>query len=67
MAEQKYSIDQAMSLLGPQHQVAAVLFFGEGLTLAEIAFATGVPSGTVKSRIYHARQQLKAALSGEEQ
>ena len=36
-----------------------------GLTLAEVAAAVGVPVGTAKSRIFHARRRLKAALSGD--
>ncbi len=60
------SLDQAFALLGPDHRTVAALFFGEGLTLTEIATAIRVPTGTVKSRIFHARQHLKAALTGEE-
>jgi RNA polymerase sigma factor (sigma-70 family) len=58
-------IEQAFDLLSTDHRAAAILFFGEGLTLAEIATATGVPIGTAKSRLFHARRTLKAALSGE--
>lgn len=65
--EDRISIDQALGLLSPDHRAAAILFFGEGLTLAEIASATGVPLGTAKSRIFHARRQMKAALEGEDQ
>lgn len=63
--EDRLALDQAMSTLSLDHRAAALLFFGEGLTLAEIARATGVPVGTAKSRLFHARRQLKAALSGE--
>lgn len=60
------SLDQAFSTLTPDHREAATLFFGEGLTLSEIASVIGVPTGTVKSRIFYARQQLKAALTGDD-
>lgn len=63
--EDHAAIMQALDALSHDHRAAAVLFFSEGLTLAEIAIATGVPLGTAKSRIFHARRQLKAALSGE--
>jgi RNA polymerase sigma-70 factor (ECF subfamily) len=66
-AEDRLAIDQAMAALGIEHRAAAALYFGEGLTLAEVAAATGVPLGTAKSRIFHARRQLAAALSGDEQ
>ena len=42
-----------------------MLYFSEGLTLAEPAAATGVPVGTAKSRIFHARQHLKDLLEGD--
>ena len=63
--EDATAIRQALGLLGPDHRLAIVLFLGEGLTLAEIADVTGVPVGTVKSRIFHARRQMRAALHGE--
>ena len=66
-AEDRIAIDQALGTLGLEHRAAAILFFGEGLTLAEIATVTGVPVGTAKSRIFHARQQLMAALKGDEE
>ncbi|MEE8219902.1 MAG: sigma factor-like helix-turn-helix DNA-binding protein [bacterium] len=31
--------------------------------MAEIAEIVGVPAGTVKSRLFHARQQLKSLLA----
>jgi RNA polymerase sigma-70 factor (ECF subfamily) len=64
-AEDRLAIAEAMAALSPEHRAAAALHFGEGLTLAEVAQATGVPIGTAKSRIFHARRHLKAALSGE--
>lgn len=62
-AEDRMAAEQALSRLGPDHRVAAILYFAEGLTLAEIAEATRVPLGTAKSRIFHARRRLKAALT----
>ncbi|MEM8628209.1 MAG: RNA polymerase sigma factor [Pseudomonadota bacterium] len=63
--ETRTALDQAFALLSQEHRAAAILFFGEGLSLAEIATATDVPLGTAKSRIFHARQHLKAALEGD--
>jgi len=54
---------QAFDVLTPDHRTAAILHFGEELTLAEIAAALDRPLGTIQSRIFHARRQLKAALS----
>jgi len=67
VGEDSVAISQALQGLSHEHRTAAILFFGEGLSLTEIAAATGVPVGTAKSRIFHARRRLQAALSGESQ
>ncbi|MEL6199370.1 MAG: hypothetical protein AAFR09_04080, partial [Pseudomonadota bacterium] len=36
-----------------------------GACLAEIATATAVPLGTAKSRLFHARRQLRDLLEGD--
>ena len=41
---------------------ALLLHAWEGLTYSEIAHATGIPVGTVRSRIHRARHQLRAHL-----
>ena len=61
--ENAFAIRQAMDALPPAQRFAAHLFFVEGLTLGEIAQAQGVPLGTAKSRLFHARRGLKAALA----
>ena len=63
--ELQVEIDQALASLSDDHRLAAILYFGEGLSLNEIAAVTGVPVGTAKSRIFTARQQLKSRLKGE--
>ena len=63
--EESLAIRQAFAALPPDQRLAAQLFFVEGLTLAEIAEVQQVPVGTAKSRLFHARRQLKAALSGD--
>ncbi|MEL6856931.1 MAG: sigma-70 family RNA polymerase sigma factor [Pseudomonadota bacterium] len=63
--ELQVDIDQALASLSDDHRLAAILFFGEGLSLNEIAAVTDVPVGTAKSRIFHARQHLKSRLKGE--
>lgn len=63
--DDRLAITQAFATLGPTQRLAAHLFFVEGLTLTEIAEVQQVPAGTVKSRLFHARRQLKLALSGE--
>ena len=43
------------------------LYYGEDLGVAEIAAVLGVPPGTVKSRLHHAREALKRFLTHEPQ
>lgn len=64
--DDRMGLNAAFASLPDDQRIAATLFFGEGLTLTEISAATSVPLGTVKSRLFHARQKLKAALSGSE-
>lgn len=43
-----------------------LLRFVEGLSYEEIAGVVGVPAGTVRSRLHHAKRALKAILEMEE-
>lgn len=56
------AIAQAFAALSPPQRLAAHLHFVEGLTLREIAEAQGIALGTAKTRLFHARRKLKAAL-----
>jgi RNA polymerase sigma-70 factor, ECF subfamily len=49
----------AMSSLSPAHRQALLLRFVDDLSIDEIAAATNVPAGTVKSRLHHAIAQLR--------
>lgn len=55
----------ALRRLPADQRLVASLFYGEDLSLEEVAAAAGVPVGTVKSRLHHARQALKPLLQGE--
>lgn len=57
------AIRQAFAALPPDQRLAAHLHFVEGLTLREIAEVQDIAEGTAKSRLFHARRKLKAALS----
>lgn len=51
----------------PRDQAATLaLFYLEDMRVAEVAIALDVPPGTVKTRLMHARQKLRAILEGEE-
>ena len=57
------ALNQAFAALPAEQRLAAHLHFVEGLTLNEIAEAQNIPAGTAKSRLFHARRKLKAALT----
>ncbi|MEL6540001.1 MAG: RNA polymerase sigma factor [Pseudomonadota bacterium] len=61
--DESSALAQAFSSLPPDQRLAAHLHFVEGLTLSEIAEAQSIPTGTAKSRLFHARRKLKAALT----
>lgn len=56
----------AMAKLSPEHRAVLVLKDIEGLKYEEIADATGVPIGTVRSRLHRARLELKSLLDPDE-
>ncbi|GEM_PF-224082 len=53
----------AINRLAPIHREALTLAFVHGLTYQEMAEALETPVGTIKSRLYHARQALRALLA----
>ncbi|MEO6994501.1 MAG: sigma-70 family RNA polymerase sigma factor [Lacunisphaera sp.] len=53
---------QVLDSLPPKLRAALALREVEGLSYEEIAAATGVPTGTVMSRLYHARRLLTQKL-----
>jgi RNA polymerase sigma factor (sigma-70 family) len=56
----------AISTLPSAQRAALALFYIEELSVAEIAIATDVPPGTVKTRLMHARWKVRAILEGDE-
>lgn len=55
-------IQQAIQALGEDQRMVFVLREYEGLDYAAIAVATGVSEGTVKSRLFRAKEALRARL-----
>lgn len=55
---------QALRSLSPARQALLALFYQDGLSVREIADILEIPAGTVKSRLFHARNRLKEALEG---
>jgi RNA polymerase sigma factor (sigma-70 family) len=56
------AVGAALAELAPAHREVLDLAFGAGLAHAEIAEVLGIPIGTVKSRLFHARAGLARAL-----
>ena len=57
------AVAKALAQLPPDRQE---LLTGANLNIVEIAVVLGIPAGTVKSRLHHAREQLRRVLQGEE-
>jgi RNA polymerase sigma-70 factor (ECF subfamily) len=57
-------VQRAVALLPPLQREALVLFEYEELSLAEVACVVSADVGTVKARLYRARQSLKRSLAG---
>lgn len=55
-------VERAIASLPPLQREALVLFEYEDLSLAEIAVVVGADSGTVKSRLFRARERLRVRL-----
>jgi RNA polymerase sigma-70 factor (ECF subfamily) len=53
----------ALATLPEKQRIAVVLFDAEGYLHAEIAEVLGVPEGTVRSYVFHARRTLRRALA----
>lgn len=58
-------LQAAIRMLPSEQRAAIALYHFEELSVAETAVALGVPAGTVKTRLMHARRKLRAILEGE--
>lgn len=57
-------LNAALAMLGERQRIGVVLFDAEGYSHAEIAQLLGIPVGTVRSDVFHARRALRKALEG---
>jgi RNA polymerase sigma-70 factor (ECF subfamily) len=53
---------RALAALPERQRLAVVLFDAEGFSHAEVGAILGVPEGTARSDVFHARRRLRAAL-----
>jgi len=59
------ALERGFRRLSSDHRAAMVLHHYLGLSIPEVADATGVPLGTAKSRVHHATRALRAALEAD--
>ncbi|SHG93273.1 RNA polymerase sigma-70 factor, ECF subfamily [Cognatiyoonia sediminum] len=64
IAADAYSVRKAINQLSKDHQAILALFYLEDMTTSEVAAALNIPVGTVKTRLMHARSNLRAILEG---
>ena len=64
--EEAQQVRRALGTLSADHRATVALFYLEDLTVPEVAEALGVPVGTVKTRLMHARRRLRAELEGDD-
>lgn len=57
------ALDAALSRLSEEHRLVVLLHDTEGYKLEEIHRVTGIPVGTVKSRLHRARARLREILT----
>jgi RNA polymerase sigma-70 factor (ECF subfamily) len=64
-SELRGQIKQALRRLSPVLRVTVLLRDIEGFSIQEVADALDLPDGTVKSRLFEARRQLRQLLGGQ--
>ncbi len=64
-SQARTAIDEALRKLPVDQRAAVELTYFHGFTYPEIAQLVQCPTDTVKTRMFHARRRLKAALAGQ--
>ena len=64
-ADGRLDLAAGLQRLPREQRIAVALLYGGDMSVAEIAAVTGVPPGTVKSRLSAARHALRAFMEGE--
>ncbi|MDO8589206.1 MAG: sigma-70 family RNA polymerase sigma factor [Armatimonadota bacterium] len=62
--ETERAVHRAIDSLSGEHRTVVVLHHLEGMDVQDIAKALGCPTGTVKSRLARAREELRRKLAG---
>jgi len=64
-AEDARAVRACLRGLSAEHRIAVELTFFEEMSYSDIAETLGIPAGTVKSRVFHAKQLLLRCLSAK--
>jgi RNA polymerase sigma-70 factor, ECF subfamily len=59
------ALERGFRRLDPEQRALVVLYHYQGLPLGEVAKALRIPVGTAKSRLFRARETLRAALEAD--
>jgi RNA polymerase sigma-70 factor (ECF subfamily) len=59
-------LEQALARLSPEHREVLLLVCLEELSYEQVATVTGVPIGTVMSRLHRARERMRNYMAGEQ-
>jgi RNA polymerase sigma-70 factor (ECF subfamily) len=66
VTEEAEQLERALARLTEEKRLVLLLFEREGWTGEEVASALDIPLGTVWTRLFHARAEMRRALSGRE-
>lgn len=61
------AVQEAVRRLDPERRALLGLFYVEELNLRQLADVFEVPEGTIKSRLFHARKELKQILESRDE
>ena len=64
-AEDATAVRECLKGLSEEHRMVLELTFFEEMSYPDIGSVMGIPEGTVKSRVYHAKQLMLRCLSAK--
>ena len=64
-AELRGTMREVINTLSLKHRIVVTLHYLQDFSLPEIAYILDLPVGTVKSRLHHARKELREKLEGQ--
>lgn len=62
----KTDLEMAMNLLEEDLKIVTVLYYYNDMSISDISMVLNIPKGTVKSRVFRAREKLYHVLNKEE-